>query len=99
MSQWATLLTAVALATAAVVLVTTRSWRTAIRVLLDLLIAAGLIRLSGAQTWTDLAGAAVVVALRQLVSASLLGPGPRSGGGGAGPGAVRPGSRPDQPAG
>lgn len=73
MRAWTTLLTAVALGTAAVVLLTTRSWRTALRILLDLLTAVGLIRLSAAQTWTDLAAAAVVVALRQLVSTALLG--------------------------
>jgi len=71
-----TLLTAVALGSAALALLTTRSWRTAIRVLLDLLTAAGLIRLSVAQSGIDLASAAVIVALRQLVSAVLLGPGP-----------------------
>ncbi|MEO3743569.1 hypothetical protein [Plantactinospora sp. B5E13] len=78
MKPWTTLLTAVALGTAAVVLLTARSWRTALRILLDLLTAVGLIRLSAAQTWTDLAAAAVVVALRQLVSTALLGSGHRT---------------------
>ncbi|MGI5211671.1 hypothetical protein [Plantactinospora sp. CA-290183] len=68
-----TALTALALGTAAVALLSTRSWRAALRVLLDLLTAAGLLRLAAAQTWTDLAAAAIVVALRQLVSTVLLG--------------------------
>lgn len=70
-------LTTVALATATVTLLITGSWRTALRVLLDLLTAAGLIRLAAVQGWTDLAGAAVIIALRQLVSAALLGAGRR----------------------
>ncbi|MDW5327591.1 hypothetical protein [Plantactinospora sp. KLBMP9567] len=78
-----TLLTALALAVAAVTLLTTGSWRTALRVLLDLLVAASLVRLATLENWTDLAGAAIVVALRQLVSTALLGSG-RSGCG-AGP--------------
>jgi hypothetical protein len=68
------LITALALGSAAVVLLTTGSWRAAIRLLLDLLTAAGLIRLATAQSWTDLAGAAAIVALRQLISAVLLRP-------------------------
>ncbi|MFC6018521.1 hypothetical protein ACFP2T_20210 [Plantactinospora solaniradicis] len=75
MKPLGTLLTALALGSAAVTLLTTGSWRTAIRLLLDLLTAAGLIRLAAAQSWIDLASAAVIVALRQLISAVLLGRG------------------------
>ncbi|MDG4790319.1 hypothetical protein O7626_31110 [Micromonospora sp. WMMD1102] len=70
-----TLLTALALVVATVTLLTTRSWRTALRLLLELLVAAGLVRLATLENWTDLAGAAIVIALRQLVSAALLGSG------------------------
>ncbi|MBE1485453.1 hypothetical protein [Plantactinospora soyae] len=74
MKPLGTLVTALALGSAAVVLLTTGSWRVAIRVLLDLLTAAGLIRLAAAQGWIDLASAAVIVLLRQVVSAVLLRP-------------------------
>ncbi|MFF3852306.1 hypothetical protein [Micromonospora sp. NPDC002575] len=56
--------TAAALLTGLVTLAATGSWRRALRVLLDLLTAAGLLRLAGDQGWTQLAGAAAVVALR-----------------------------------
>ncbi|GIG90811.1 hypothetical protein [Plantactinospora endophytica] len=69
------LITALALLVAAVTLLTTGSWRAALRLLLDLLVAAGLVRLAVLTNWGDLAGAAVVIALRQLVSAALLGSG------------------------
>ncbi|MEV4756120.1 hypothetical protein AB0J86_13550 [Micromonospora sp. NPDC049559] len=75
MNALATLLTAAGLAAAGIVLVATGSWRAAIRILLDLLTAAGLIRLAGARDWPALAGAAAIVVLRQLLSATLLGPG------------------------
>ncbi|MBF9133784.1 hypothetical protein I0C86_33340, partial [Plantactinospora sp. S1510] len=55
MKPLGTLLTALALGSAAMTLLTTGSWRAAIRLLLDLLTAAGLIRLAAAQSWTDLA--------------------------------------------
>ncbi|AVT31327.1 MULTISPECIES: hypothetical protein [unclassified Plantactinospora] len=87
MRNLGTLLTALALLAAVVTLLTTRSWRTALRVLLDLLVAAGLIRLATLESWTDLAGAAIVIALRQLVSAALLGSG--RPGDGAGPAGAR----------
>ena len=53
------------------VLLGTGSWRWAMRVLLDLLTAAGLLRLAGNQGWTDLAAAAAIVLLRQLLWAAL----------------------------
>ena len=78
-----TAVTAVALLVAVVALVATRSWRTAVRLLLDLLTAAGLLRLSSGQSWTALATAAGIVVLRQALSAALIGTG------GADPGARR----------
>ena len=69
----ATGVTGVALLVAVVTLVVTRSWRTAVRVLLDLLTAAGLLRLSSGQSWTALATAAGIVVLRQALSAALIG--------------------------
>ncbi|WDZ83068.1 hypothetical protein [Micromonospora cathayae] len=65
------LLGAMALGCAAVVLVTARSWRAALRILLDLLTAVGLFRLTGAQDWGDLAGAAAIVGLRRVLWAVL----------------------------
>ncbi|MBM0227283.1 MULTISPECIES: hypothetical protein [Micromonospora] len=63
-------------------LVTTGSWRAALRALLDLLVAAGLLRLSLAGGWSALAVAAAVVALRHLLWAALAagppGPAPTS---------------------
>ncbi|MFC3502272.1 hypothetical protein ACFOOK_15040 [Micromonospora krabiensis] len=63
--------TALSLLAAAVVLLTTGRGRTAVRVLLDLLIAAGLLRLATHRGWADLLTAAAVVALRQLLWVSL----------------------------
>ncbi|MFY1682435.1 hypothetical protein ACN265_12935 [Micromonospora sp. WMMD730] len=67
----ATGVSALALGVGAVALLTTRSWRTALRVLLDLLVAAGLLRLAGGRSWSALATAAAVVVLRHLLSAGL----------------------------
>jgi hypothetical protein len=64
---------------AVVVLLATWSWRTALRILLDLLTAAGLLGLSGAPGWGALAGAAAVVALRRLLWAVLAVPPPAAG--------------------
>ncbi|WBB80854.1 hypothetical protein O7606_05570 [Micromonospora sp. WMMD882] len=86
MSGLVAVVVAAALLCAAVALVTVRSWRTALRVLLDLLTAAGLLRLTDAQGWVDLAGAVAVVALRRLLWAALRPPRP---GPGAGSGAGR----------
>ncbi|MFY1622896.1 hypothetical protein ACN268_06795 [Micromonospora sp. WMMD735] len=67
----ATGVSALALGVGAVTLLTTRSWRTALRVLLDLLVAAGLLRLAGGRSWSALATAAAVVVLRHLLGAGL----------------------------
>ncbi|SCG44653.1 hypothetical protein [Micromonospora halophytica] len=77
--QLATTVTALALCCGAVVLVTARSWRTALRVLLDLLVAAGLLRLTVGQGWSALASAGAVILLRQLLWAGLAGPTPTTG--------------------
>jgi hypothetical protein len=65
-----------ALALAGVVLVVAiwaaaRDLRTGLAVLLDLLLAAGLLRLGLLRTWQDLAGAAALVAVRRLVAFGL----------------------------
>ncbi|WP_422756193.1 hypothetical protein [Micromonospora sp. WMMD708] len=72
----ATGVSALALGVGAVALLTTRSWRTALRVLLDLLVAAGLLRLAGGRSWSALATAAAVVLLRHLLGAGLTAPPP-----------------------
>ncbi|PWR05684.1 hypothetical protein DKT68_25770 [Micromonospora acroterricola] len=79
-----TAVTALALVAGVVVVLSTGAGRTAIRVVLDLLIAAGLLRLVGDPGWNGLAGAAAVIALRQLLWAAL----------GAAPGWSRRQSRP-----
>ncbi|MDH2415266.1 hypothetical protein [Nocardioides sp. CER19] len=68
----ATLLVAAALGTAALVLITTGSIRTALPVLLDLLAAAGVIRLASANTWAAVGSAALVVVIRKLTAAGLI---------------------------
>ncbi|MEH0846126.1 hypothetical protein V6U81_27475 [Micromonospora sp. CPCC 205711] len=70
----AAVLTGAALLAAAVVLVTSGSWRTALRVLLDLLLAVGLLRLASGRSWTALATAAAIILLRQLLWAGLSAP-------------------------
>lgn len=77
----ATGLTGAALLSAAVVLLVTASWRTALRVLLDLLTAAGLVRLAAARGWADVGAAVAVVAIRQTLAISLFAN--RAGGTGA----------------
>ncbi|BCJ56666.1 hypothetical protein [Micromonospora endophytica] len=57
---------------AAVALVTTRSWPTALAVLLDLLVAAGLVGLAGGQSLRELAAVVAIVALRMLLRSALL---------------------------
>ncbi|MBM0233234.1 hypothetical protein JNW91_16020 [Micromonospora sp. STR1_7] len=71
MSALALAVTALALVTGVVIVLSTGAPRTAIRVLLDLLIAAGLLRLVGNPGWNGLAGAAAIIALRQLLWAAL----------------------------
>jgi hypothetical protein len=63
--------TAAGLLAAAVTLATTRRPLLALKVLLDFLLAAGLLRLTGHPDWPALAGAAAVVALRRLVGFGL----------------------------
>ncbi|GGO28600.1 hypothetical protein [Micromonospora parathelypteridis] len=67
----ATVVTALALVVGVVIALTTVALRTAVRVLLDLLTAAGLLRLAGDPGWNGLAGAAAIIALRQLLGAAL----------------------------
>jgi len=66
--------TGAALLCGAGVLVASRSVRAALPVLLDLLLAAGLLRLGSADTWTAIGTAAAIVALRKLVVTGLMGP-------------------------
>ena len=56
---------------AAVVLASRRAPFLALKVLLDFLLAAGLLRLTGRPGWPVLAGAAAVVVLRRLVGFCL----------------------------
>ncbi|MFG3417429.1 hypothetical protein ACIBTZ_29220 [Micromonospora sp. NPDC049460] len=72
----ATATTALATLAGLAALVGTRSWRCALRVLLDLLTAAGLLRLAVDQGWAELAAAAAIVLLRRLLWAALTGAAP-----------------------
>ncbi|MEV0329397.1 hypothetical protein AB0H63_23560 [Micromonospora echinospora] len=74
-----TVLGAAASVCAVVVLLTSGSWRAALRILLDLLTAAGLLRLGGAQGWAALAAVAAIVALRRLLWAALAASEPTDG--------------------
>lgn len=65
------LVAAAAIALGALVLVTTRNPGAALPVLLDLLLAAGLLRLSATASWGAIASAAAVVAVRKLAGAGL----------------------------
>lgn len=65
------LVVAAALATSALTLLFTRSPRTALPVLLDLLLAAGLLRLSVTASWQAIGSAALVVAIRKVVTLGL----------------------------
>jgi hypothetical protein len=62
---------AAAILAGALVLVRTRSLREALPVLLDLLTAAGLLRLAGSPSWSALAVTAIVIALRRLLTAGI----------------------------
>jgi hypothetical protein len=62
---------ALALVAGAVTLAATRRPALALGVLLDLLLAAGLLRLAAEPTWTSLATAAAVVLLRRLIGVGL----------------------------
>ena len=62
---------AAGLVSGSVVLLVSRSGRLALAVALDLWTAAGLLRLALPPEWTNLAGAAAVIAIRRLVGAAL----------------------------
>ena len=64
-------ITAAALAAGALVLVATRRPATALSVCLDLLLAAGLLRLTGDPGWQALVTAAAIVGLRRLIGLGL----------------------------
>lgn len=66
------LIVACAFVSAAVAVITGRSGRAALRVLLDLLLAAGLVHLSFGLSWQQIAVAAAVVLIRRLVTSSIL---------------------------
>ncbi|MBQ0901229.1 hypothetical protein [Micromonospora sp. U21] len=66
-----TVVTTLALVTGVVTVLSTGAGRTAIRVVLDLLTAAGLLRLVGEPSWAGLAGSAAIVALRLMLGAAL----------------------------
>ncbi|MFD1829924.1 hypothetical protein ACFSJS_09630 [Streptomyces desertarenae] len=63
--------TAFGLVAAAVVLAVERRLMPALAVLLDFLIAAGLLRLAAEPAWDAIAAAAAVIAVRKLVTAGL----------------------------
>jgi hypothetical protein len=65
------LLTIAALVAATLILIFTRSWRSALHVGLDLLTAAGLLRLSSTPSYQALGVAATVILVRQLASRGL----------------------------
>lgn len=63
----AVLITAAAVLLAVLIWLVTRAWRPTVPVLLELLLAAGLLRLSVNDDWRAIAGAAAIVAIRTLV--------------------------------
>lgn len=65
------LLAAVAVVLFAVAFTVTRRLRDCLAVGLDFLLAAGLLRLASVETWTAIASAAAIVAVRKLVMLSL----------------------------
>ncbi|RKR86030.1 uncharacterized protein DUF1622 [Micromonospora pisi] len=65
------LITAFALVTGVVTVLAVRNWRIALRLVLDLLTAASLIRLAATEHWRDLATAATIVLLRTVIGALL----------------------------
>ncbi|MFE0801304.1 hypothetical protein [Streptomyces sp. NPDC058812] len=75
MNAWldavAVLITAGGLVSAAAAYRVLHSASSAIAVLLDFLVAAGLVRLAGDRTWDGVVLAAAVVAVRKLISAGL----------------------------
>ncbi|WP_410818035.1 hypothetical protein [Micromonospora sp. 050-3] len=79
MGALVTAVTALALVAGVFTTLTTGALRSGVRVLLDLLTAAGLLRLAGEPGWNGLAGAVAIIALRQLLGAALSRPPPWSG--------------------
>ncbi|MBQ1019926.1 hypothetical protein KBX71_18950 [Micromonospora sp. D93] len=79
MDALVTAVTALALVAGVVTTLSTGALRSGVRVLLDLLTAAGLLRLVGEPGWNGLAGAVAIIALRQLLGAALSRPPPWSG--------------------
>lgn len=69
--ELAGLLVAAAILLGAAVLASARSVRAALGVFLDLLLAAGLLRLAVASTWDAIAAAAAIVVVRKLAVSSL----------------------------
>lgn len=63
----ATVLTGAAVVIAIAVWLTTRAWQPAMPVLLELLLAAGLLRLSATDSWNTIAAAAAIVAIRTVI--------------------------------
>ena len=64
-------ITAAGLVAAAVTLLATRRPLQSVRVLLDFLLAAGLLRLTGSPDWATLGAAAAIIALRRLAGLGL----------------------------
>ncbi len=83
----ATVVTALALGAGAVALAATRRPALALGVFLDMLLAAGLLRLAAEPTWASLGTAAAIVLLRRLAGAGL-----RAGGRALSPPPVAPGT-------
>ncbi|MGC4846728.1 hypothetical protein ACLQ3F_05785 [Micromonospora sp. DT15] len=79
MGTLATAVTALALVAGVLTTLTTGALRSGVRVLLDLLVGAGLLRLAGEPGWNGLAGAVAIIALRQLLGAALGSSPPWSG--------------------
>jgi hypothetical protein len=65
------LVTVAGFASGAATLVATRRLLTALSVLLDMLLAASLLRLAVAPTWAQLGGTALLVLVKRLASAGL----------------------------
>ncbi len=68
----ATVIASAAVLTAALVFARSRDPLLAVKVLLDLLLAAGLVRLATDPTWSQLATAAAVVAIRKVTTLGLV---------------------------
>lgn len=66
----ADLITAAAVLIAVLLWVTTRSWNPTMPVFLELLLAAGLLRLGATDTWRAIGGAAMIVLIRALVKSA-----------------------------